>query len=160
MPRFRCSPTPGVATRLPGSYPGMVPQPYGYNSSPLQPPTDYYVTRKEVKELLESLELSNDTPKVPGATPGSIAVFGDGGEIVDSKTSVESVRSNVSSNTAAISSILEILTMRDANTFNIGLEIKTELDRMTNDPESMTQSEKTAFLIKVLRYILANENLS
>lgn len=48
-----------IPIRVPNSFPNRVPQPYGYNPSPLQPPADYYVTRKEVKELLESVNLPN-----------------------------------------------------------------------------------------------------
>lgn len=158
MPRFHCSPAPSVATRLPGSYPGVVPQPYGYNPSPLQPPTDYYVTRKEVKELLETLDMTNVMHKVPGATEGSIAVFDKDGGLKDSKTLLDALRETLSSDAAAIAKIMEILTSRDEASRISALEIKEMLDNMPN-PNDMTQGEKTDFILKLVEYALVKEDV-
>lgn len=161
MPRFHCSPAPGVATRLPGSYPGTVPQPNGYNPSPIQPPTDYYVTRKEVKELLESFNLPNlddYLKKNPEATEGSIAVFDKDGGLKDSKTLIEALRETLSSDTAAIAKIMEILTSRDEASRASALEIKEMLDNMPN-PDDMTQGEKTDFILKLVEYALVKEDI-
>lgn len=153
------APLPSVPVKLPGSYPPRVPQPAAYNPSPLPKPRDYYVTRAEVKELLESLDMSNVMHKVPGATEGSVPVFGPDGELVDSKTLMESLRETLSSDAAAIATIMEILTSRDEASRASALGIREMLDSMP-DPEDMTQGEKTDFILKLVEYALVKEDLA
>lgn len=150
-----------IPVRVPNSFPNRVPQPYGYNPSPLQPPADYYVTRKEVKELLESINppnLDDYLKKNPEATEGSIAVFDKDGGLKDSMTLVEALRETLSSDAAAIAKIMEILTSRDEASRASALEIKEMLDNMPN-PDDMTQGEKTDFILKLVEYALVKEDV-
>lgn len=163
VPVFRPNTVPmaPIPTRVPNSFPNRVPQPYGYNPSPLQPAADYYVTRKEVKKLLESVtlpDLDDYLKKNPEATEGSIAIFDKDGGLTDSKTLIEALRETLSSDTAAIAKIMEILTSRDEASRASALGIKEMLDNMPN-PDDMTQGEKTDFILKLVEYALVKEDV-
>lgn len=70
-----------VPIRLPGSFPSNVPHPSGYNASPLPPPTDYYVSRKELLEVAPDLGVMKS---VPSATADTVVLFDDKGQVKSS----------------------------------------------------------------------------
>lgn len=70
-----------VPIRLPGSFPPNVPQPCGYNSSPLPPPADYYVSRKELLEIVPDLGVMKS---VPSAANDTVVLFDDKGQVKSS----------------------------------------------------------------------------
>ena len=70
-----------VPIRLPGSFPPNVPQPFGYNSSPLPPPSDYYVSRKELLEIAPDLGVMKS---VPSAANDTVVLFDDKGQVKSS----------------------------------------------------------------------------
>lgn len=77
-----------IPIKLPGSYPGNVPQPRGYNPSPLPPPTDYYATRKEVRDLLAKYPIETLMKLVENATDGNLVTLGADGQVIDSKVNL------------------------------------------------------------------------
>ena len=70
-----------VPIRLPGSFPPNVPQPSGHNSSPLPPPADYYVSRKELLEIAPDLGVMKS---VPSAAAETVVLFDDKGQVKSS----------------------------------------------------------------------------
>lgn len=70
-----------VPIRLPGSFPSNVPHPSGYNASPLPPPTDYYVSRKELLEIVPDLGVMKS---VPSAADDTVVLFDDKGQVKSS----------------------------------------------------------------------------
>ena len=70
-----------VPIRLPGSFPPNVPQHSGYNSSPLPPPADYYVSRKELLEIAPYLGVMKS---VPSAANDTVVLFDDKGQVKSS----------------------------------------------------------------------------
>ena len=70
-----------IPIRLPGSFPPNVPQPRGYNSSPLPPPADYYVSRKELLEIVPYLGVMKS---VPSAANDTVVLFDDKGQVKSS----------------------------------------------------------------------------
>ena len=70
-----------VPIRLPGSFPPNVPQPSGHNSSPLPPPADYYVSRKELLEIAPDLGVMKS---VPSAANDTVVLFDDKGQVKSS----------------------------------------------------------------------------
>lgn len=70
-----------VPTILPGSYPSKVTQPDGYNPSPLPPPTDYYVSKKEV--------IDNFLKRNPSVLEDTIPTFDSEGQLKSSSKTIE-----------------------------------------------------------------------
>lgn len=70
-----------VPTILPGSYPSKVTQPDGYNPSPLPPPSDYYVSKKEI--------LDNFLKRNPSVPKDTIPTFDSEGQLKSSSKTIE-----------------------------------------------------------------------
>lgn len=70
-----------VPTILPGSYPSKVTQPDGYNPSPLPPPSDYYISKKEILD-----KFLKRNPSVPKDT---IPTFDSDGQLKSSSKTIE-----------------------------------------------------------------------
>lgn len=150
-----------------GAAPGPRRVPVGYrHSTPLQPPTDYYVTRKELRKALESLlagqekidnleELVGSFEKTLGEVEGTVTAVESNLAVVEG--AVGAVEETALYNTEAIARLLEVVTNPEAEAEAEGLQ---ELAKSVGDLDSMTQAEKTDFIIKVIRYILAKEKIS
>lgn len=84
-------------------------------------------------------------------------MFSADGDLTDSETSLSVMRTTISQNTESVSKILEILTSRD----NLARQQADELMQMMDgeDLESMTQGEKTEFLIQIMKYVIAREGM-
>lgn len=70
-----------VPTILPGSYPSKVTQPDGYNPSPLPPPSDYYVSKKEI--------LDNFLKRNPSVPKDTIPTFDSDGQLKSSSKTIK-----------------------------------------------------------------------
>lgn len=157
-----------------GAAPGPRRVPAGYrHSAPLQPPADYYVTRKELREAIEFLlaghekidgleELVLSFEKTLGEVESTVTAVESGlteveGNLTEVEDAVDVVEGTALYNTETIARLLEIVTNPEAEAEAEGLQ---ELAKSVGDLDSMTQAEKTDFIVKVIKYILAKEKIS
>lgn len=143
-----------IPIQLPGSYPGNVPQPRGHNPSPLPPPTDYYVTRKEVRDLLAKYPIETLMKLVENATEGNLVTLGADGQVIDSQVNISALTtiigndSGKSARTIATEEVSKIVdgapealdTLKEAadiieNLTNQGKALQAELEKKASKRE-------------------------
>jgi methyl-accepting chemotaxis protein len=126
------------------------------------------VTRKELRKALESLlagqekiddleELVGSFEKTLGEVEGTVTAVESNLAVVEG--AVGAVEETALYNTEAIARLLEVVTNPEAEA-EAEAEGLQELAKSVGDLDSMTQAEKTDFIIGVIKYILAKEKIS